>query len=107
MRVRACDLTERDGIEICDALGRVGDSVEADGRVSIQIARAPVPVGHRLALLLRMACGQSCPTGPAADRAKAEAIKLLRHAESRKILSGEPETLATLRPLMQSAGLAA
>ena len=106
-RVRACELTERDEIDICEILGRVGDSVEADGRVSVQLARAQAPLGHRLALLLRMACGQSCPTGPAADRAKAEAVRLLRQAESRKVLSGEPETLATLKPLMQSAGLAA
>jgi hypothetical protein len=54
-----------------------------------------------------MACGQSCPKGPAADRAKTEAIRLLRQAESRAVLSSEPETMASLKPLMQSAGLAA
>lgn len=106
-RVRACELTERDELEVCEALGRVGDAVEADGRVSLQLARAQAPVGQRLALLLRMACGQSCPTGPAAERAKAEAVRLLRHADSRQTLSSEPATLAALRPLMQSAGLAA
>jgi hypothetical protein len=60
-----------------------------------------------LTLLLRMACGQSCPKGPAADRAKTEAIRLLRQADSRAVLSSEPETMASLKPLMQSAGLAA
>jgi hypothetical protein len=100
-------MTERDEKEICESLGRIGDAIEADGRVSLQLARAQAPVGQRLTLLLRMACGLSCPTGPAAERAKAEAIRLLRHADSRKVLSGEPETLATLKPLMQSAGLAA
>lgn len=106
-RVRACGLPDRDSAEICEALGRTGDAVEADGRVSIQVARAPAPLGQRLALLLRMASGHTCPAGPAADRAKAEALKLLRHADSRQLLSSEPQTLAALRPLMASAGLAA
>lgn len=106
-RVRACGLNERDETEICDSLGRIGDAVEADGKVSAQLARAQAPVGQRLTLLLRMASGLSCPIGPAADRAKAEALKLLRQPDSRATLSNEPQTLATLRPLMQSAGLAA
>lgn len=106
-RIRACDMTERDEVEICEALGRIGDAVEADGRVCLQVARAPAPLGQRLTLLLRMACGQSCPKGPAADRAKTEAIRLLRQTDSRAVLSSEPETMASLKPLMQSAGLAA
>lgn len=106
-RVRACELTEKDETDIAEALGRIGDAIEADGRVVLQLARARAPVGQRLTLLLRMASGLSCPTGPASERAKAEAMKLLRHADSRTELSSEPQTLAALRPLMQSAGLAA
>ena len=106
-RVRACELTEKDETDIAEALGRIGDAIEADGRVVLQLSRARAPVGQRLTLLLRMASGLSCPTGPASERAKAEAMKLLRHADSRTELSSEPQTLAALRPLMQSAGLAA
>lgn len=106
-RVRACDLGDKDEAEICEALGRVGDAVDAAGKVTAQIARAPVPVVQRLGLLLRMACAQACPAGPAADRARAEALRLLRSPDARRAMTTDPAALPTLRPLLQAAGLAA
>lgn len=106
-RVRACDLTERDEAEICLTLGRVGGAVEADAKVAAQLARAPAPLIQRLNHLLRWAAGEGCPLGPAADRAKAEALRLLKSPDARREIAENPQAVQTLKPLMQAAGLAA
>lgn len=106
-RIRACGISDKDRAEACEALGRTGDLIEAGGKVTAQIARAPAPLVQKLALLLRMACGQGCPTGPAADRARCEALRLLKGKDARQALSDDPSALPTLKPLMQAAGLAA
>ena len=105
--VRACGLTERDNDEINTAIGTVGGTVEAEAKIVMMLARSPAPLVQKLSVLLRLAAGETAPLGPAADRAKAEAIKLFRAPESRAVLSAAPETLAPLRGLMQAAGLAA
>lgn len=105
--VRAAGLSEKDDQEIGRALGAAGDVVEAEGRLLAQIARAPAPPAQKLNALLRMAAGETAPLGPAADRAKAAAVKLFKAPDSRAALTAEPETLAPLRPLMKAAGLAA
>jgi hypothetical protein len=88
-------------------LGEIGGMIEADSRIVASILRAPAPVVHKLTLLLRMAMGEAAPAGPAADRAKAEAMKLIRLPEFRTELAASPEAVAKVRDLMQSAGLAA
>lgn len=105
--VRACGLTERDDEEINTAIGAVGGVVEAEARIVMMLARSPAPLLQKLSVLLRLAAGETAPLGPAADRAKAEAVKLFRAPESRAVLSAAPETLAPLKGLMQAAGLAA
>ncbi len=105
--VRSCGLTERDDAEINAAIGTVGGAVEAEAKIVTMLGRSPAPLLQRLSVLLRLAAGETAPQGPAADRAKAEAIKLFRAPESRAVLSAAPETLAPLRGLMQAAGLAA
>lgn len=105
--VRACGLTERDNDEINAAIGTVGGAVEAEARIVAMLARSPAPLVQKLSVLLRLAAGETAPMGPAADRAKAEAIKLFRAPESRAVLSAAPEALAPLKGLMRSAGLAA
>ncbi len=105
--VRGAALSERDQTEICTAIGRVGGVVEVEGRITIQLSRSPAPLQQKLAVLLRLAAGETAPLGPAADRAKAEAVRLFRAPESRATLSATPETLAPLRGLMKAAGLAA
>ena len=62
---------------------------------------------HRLSLLLKLACGEAAPLGPAADRARAEALKLVRHDDVRNELMKSPEQVEAVRELIQQAGLAA
>lgn len=105
--VRGSGLIERDETEIVTAIGAVGGAVEAEARIVAMLARAPAPLPQKLSVLLRMAAGETAPPGPAADRAKAEAIKLFRAPDNRAALAAAPEKLAPLKGLMKAAGLAA
>jgi hypothetical protein len=105
--VRDCGLSEHDQAEIGAAIGTVGGTVEAEARLVIMLARSPAPLLQKLSVLLRLAAGDAAPLGPAADRARAEAVKLFRTPDSRAVLSAAPDTLAPLKGLMQAAGLAA
>ena len=105
--VRGCGLSERDNAEIAAAIGAVGGAVEAESKIVAQLVRSPAPLLQRLSVLLRLAAGETAPLGPAADRAKAEAVRLFRAPESRAVLSAAPDTLAPLKGLMRAAGLAA
>lgn len=105
--VRSAALSEHDTEQINGAIGHVGGVVEAEARLTTQLARAPVELHQKLAALLRLAAGETAPLGPAADRARAEAIKLFKLPDSRAALSARPETIVPLRGLMQAAGLAA
>ncbi|MGX1589372.1 hypothetical protein [Brevundimonas diminuta] len=105
--VRNAGLPERETQAVVDALGLVGGAVEADARLTTQIARAPAPIPQKLAALLRLAAAETGPTGPVAERARAEALRLLRAPDTRAALGAEPQAVLTLRPLMQAIGLAA
>ena len=105
--VKACDLGETDETAICKAIGTVGGAVETEARLVGQIARASVPIPRRLAMLLRLAAGETGPTGPVADAARVEALKLFRAPEARAALHAEPQTVMAIKGLMQAAGLAA
>ena len=105
--VRACGLSEQDNEEINTAIGVVGGVVEAESRIITMVARSPAPLIQKLSVLLRLAAGETAPLGPAAERARAEAVKLFRAPESRVTLSAAPEALVPLKGLMQAAGLAA
>ena len=78
-----------------------------EARIVVILARAPAPLPQKLSVLLRMAAGETAPPGPAADRAKAEAIRLFRAPDNRAALAAAPETIAPLKNLMKAAGLAA
>jgi len=105
--VRACGLSDKDEADITGAIGKVGGTVEGEARIVIMLARSPAPAPQKLAVLLRLAAGETAPLGPAADRAKVEAVKLFRAPEARAALAAQPETLAPLKTLMKAAGLAA
>ncbi|MFN3816633.1 hypothetical protein [Brevundimonas sp.] len=105
--VRVAALGEKDEQEISGRIGVVGGLVEADARLVAQVAKAALPPVRRLSVLLKMAAGETAPFGPAAERARAEAIRIFKAPEARAALSAEPEALAPLRPLMKAAGLAA
>ena len=74
---------------------------------SAPLSRANAPASQRITLLLRLAAGETAPLGPAADRAKKEALRLLGAPETRGEIAADPESLARIRILMQSSGLAA
>jgi hypothetical protein len=105
--VRACGLAERDNEEVSAAIGRVGGTIEAEARIVMMVAGSSAPLMKRLPVLLRLAAGETAPLGPAADRARVEAVKLFRTPECRATLTAAPENLAPLKSLMQAAGLAA
>ncbi|TFW14568.1 hypothetical protein EGY25_05090 [Brevundimonas intermedia] len=105
--VRAAHLGEHDQTQIAEAIGAVGTNLEADANLVAQIVRAQVSAPQKLAALLKLATGEAGPLGPAADRARSEAIKLLRAPDVRTALSAAPESVAALKSLMQAAGLAA
>ncbi|NBW09269.1 MAG: hypothetical protein EBR82_14720 [Caulobacteraceae bacterium] len=105
--VRASALADHDETQICTAIGEVGGVVEGEAKLSIQLGKAGAPAPQKLAALLRLAAGETAPLGPAADRAKAEAIRLFRTPETRSALGAAPEALGELKVLMRSAGLAA
>lgn len=88
-------------------LGDIGGMVEADSKLTQTVARAQAPVLQRLTLLLKLANGEAAPLGPAADRARMEALRLVRLDETRSELARAPERMAQVKDLIQQAGLAA
>lgn len=102
-----CGLVDEDRDPIQLRIGRVGGLVEGEARLAAALGRANAPLVQRLNLLLRLAAGEAAPLGPAADRARDEALKLLRRPDAREALARAPERMAAMRDLMQQAGLAA
>jgi hypothetical protein len=105
--VGRCGLVEGDFHPIQEKLGDIGGQVEAQSRLSQTVARANAPLIHRLTLLLKLAAGESAPMGPAANRARAEALKLFKMDETRAELANAPDQMRQVRDLIQAAGLAA
>jgi len=100
-------LVTEDAAPVQAKIGEIGGLIEADGKIVTLISRAPAPAVHRLQLLLRMAVGEAAPLGPAADRARSEALKLVRNPDLRDELSRSPEAVEKVRGMMQIAGMAA
>jgi hypothetical protein len=105
--VGRCGLVPEDYEPIQERLGEIGGAVEARARVAQSLARANAPLVHRLVLLLKLAAGESAPPGPAANRAKAEAMRLVKLDEMRAELAASPEQVEQVRSLIERAGLAA
>ena len=100
-------LAEEDLRPIHAKLGELGGQVEGEAKLTAAVSKARAPALHRLTLLLRLAVGEAGPTGPAADRARSEALKLLRSPDARAELAESPAELHKVRNLLQAAGLAA
>lgn len=96
-------LVAEDAAPVLTKLGEIGGLIEADGKLVALLAKAPAPAVHRLNLLLRLAVGEAAPLGPAADRARAEALKLVRNPDLREELSKAPDALERVRAMMQAA----
>ncbi len=86
---------------LCVKLGELGSLVEIDARLLTMLVRAPAPLHHRLTLLAKLATGEAGPTGPVADRARMEALKLARAPEAREALAASPATMELIRSLVQ------
>jgi hypothetical protein len=82
-------------------LGEVGGMIETDSKLTASLAKASAPLAQRLAVLLKLASGEGAPTGPAADRAKAQVLKLLRTQEAAETLSASEDLQGQVRALMQ------
>jgi len=106
-QVGRCGLAPEDSATIQGRLGELGGVVEAEAKLVVALARAKAPPLHKLTVLLRLAAGESAPLGPAADRARTEALKLVRLPETRTALTEAPDQVAAVRSLLQQAGLAA
>ncbi|HEY3797506.1 MAG TPA: hypothetical protein VGL58_04065 [Caulobacteraceae bacterium] len=100
-------LDEADLRPIQQKVGDIGGMVEADAKLTVALLQAQAPVFHRLSLLLKLAVGEAAPLGPAADRARGAAFKLLRSDTARAELAAAPEQLLQVREMIQAAGLAA
>ena len=106
-QVGRCGLAPEDAGAIQGRLGDLGGAVESEARLIAALARAQARPLQRLTVLLRLAAGESAPLGPAADRARAEARKLVRLPETRLALAEAPDQVEVVRALLQQAGLAA
>jgi len=102
-----CGLGQEDFEPIRDQLGQIGGEIEKRARLTQNLAKADAPVLQRLTLLLKLASGETAPLGPAANRAKAEAVKLVKQGEIRTELAAAPQRVEAFRDLIQQAGLAA
>lgn len=105
--VGRCGLAPEDAEPVQTKLGDLGGLIEGEAKVTSSLARANASALQRLTLLLKLACGESAPLGPAASRAKVEALKLVRHQDTRAELARAPEQVDAMRELIQQAGLAA
>ena len=106
-QVLSAGFAPEDAGPIITQIGAVGGKVEAEAQLIGALVRADSPVVNRLTFLLKLASGQAAPTGPACERAKVEAIKLMRAPTTREALSRSPDSLERVRALMQTAGMAA
>ncbi|MBW8813646.1 MAG: hypothetical protein JF588_09490 [Caulobacterales bacterium] len=105
--VGRCGLVTEDYEPIQEKLGDLGGQVEQKSKLTQNVARANAPLIHRLTLLLKLASGESAPSGPAANRARAEALRLFRMDETRAELAAQPDQMQQVRDLIAQAGLAA
>ncbi len=92
---------------IQEKIGVVGGLVEADARLIATLSKTPAPPSQKLLLLLRLATGETAPFGPAADRARLEAMRLVRQQATRVELASDPERMDQVRGLIQQLGMAA
>ena len=101
--IRKAGLPQNDADPVLAKIGDVGGLIEADARLTAQLARAPAPIGQRLGLLLKLASGDAAPLGPAAERARAEALRLMKSPELRAEIAAQPELTEKLRALAAAA----
>ena len=105
--VSRCGLVAEDYKPIQAKLGELGGMIEADCKIISSTVRSESSAISRLTLLLKLACGETGPLGPVADKARAEAMKLARNDATRAELAHAPDRVDAIRDLLQHAQLAA
>lgn len=105
--VRRAGLAHSDAEACLTKIGEIGGLVEADTRLMQTVQKSAASPVQRLMILLQMAAGETAPQGPCTERAKNEAIRLLRSHEIRPALAAAPDQLGRVRQLMGAIGLAA
>ena len=96
-------LVDEDAKPIQARLGDIGGMIENESKLVMLLAKAQAPAVHRLSLLLKLATGESAPLGPAAERARVEAMRLVRAPELRDEVARSPEKAVEVRELLASA----
>ncbi|MCR5878170.1 hypothetical protein [Phenylobacterium sp. J367] len=105
--VARCGLAPEDVAPLQERIGQVGGRVEAEARLIAALIRATAPAVQKLTFLLKLASGETAPLGPAADRARGEAMRLVREEAVRNELAKSPEQMAAVRDLVEKAAVAA
>jgi hypothetical protein len=90
-------LPEWDSAYISNKLGEVGGAVEEDARYIASVVRASKAQVNGMAILVKLARGESAPKGPVTTRAKLEIQKLLRDPKLKAALAGSPEILNLIK----------
>ncbi|KAK0332546.1 hypothetical protein LTR94_024436 [Friedmanniomyces endolithicus] len=101
--VRAVQLGDLEEKQILTAIGALAGSLEADAGLIQQISRAPASTLLRLNALLKMANGETSPLGPVSDRARMEAMKMLRSPDVRREVAADPDTAAAIQAMMKTS----
>lgn len=105
--VGRCGLAPEDSGPVQAYLGELGGRIEAQGKLVATLAGSTAPPLKRLSYLVKLASGETAPLGPAADRARAETMRLMRDTTLRAELASDPAQMSAVRELVQGAGLAA
>ncbi|WP_292054754.1 MULTISPECIES: hypothetical protein [unclassified Brevundimonas] len=105
--IETAGLAGKDAENALVALGNLGTKIAEESRLLQQITKAPVPLGQRLSILLKLASGEAAPVGKLGDLARAEIVRLVRTAEDREALKSNPELVKAIVPIMKAAGVAA
>lgn len=100
-------LVPEDYKPIQDHFGLLGQRIENETRMVNTLLKAPSPLTFKLSVLIRLATGETGPLGPVADKAKNEALRLVRQPESREALAKSPQVLALVRSFVESTQKAA
>ena len=86
--------------EVLQRLSDLGGRIEAQNKMVAQVTKSTAPPVQKLTMLLKMATGETAPPGPAAERAKALALKLAAEPDVRSGLSQDAETMRRLRQVV-------
>jgi hypothetical protein len=105
--VGRCGLAPEDRDPIQAYLGELGGRIEADARLIAAVLKAKAPAVQKLSFLLRLAGGETAPAGPAAERARIEALRLVRDETVKGELAADPAQMSAVRDLIRESGVAA